>query len=86
MVLTDTERFSAGPSSGGCTGSVLTPSEDVAFITTIVNGLVKGKVITRLISIGQISWDITGHSYNYNLEFDKPLLVTVTQYKTILIV
>ena len=70
MVLTDTRRLGAGPCSGGRTGSVLTPSEDVTFITTVVYGLWKGKVIPRLISMGQVSWVITGHNYKYNRKFD----------------
>ena len=66
MVLTDTGRFGAGPCSGGCTGSVLTPSEVEGVITTVVNGLWKGKVITRLISMGQVSWILAGHGYKNN--------------------
>ena len=70
MVLTDTGRLSASPCSGGCTGSVLTPSEDVAGITTVVCGLWKGKVKTRLISMSQVFWCIAGHNYKNNLKFD----------------
>ena len=53
MILTDTGRFSASPCPGGCTGSVLTPSEDVACITTVVNGLWKGKALCGSLSVGQ---------------------------------
>ena len=70
MVLTDTGRLGAGPCSVGCTGSVLTPSEDVAFITTVVNGLWKGKVISRLISMSQVFWGMAGYNYKNNLKFD----------------
>ena len=41
MVLTDTGRLGASPCSGGCTGSVLTLSEDITFITTVVDGRAK---------------------------------------------
>ena len=75
MVLTDTGRLGASPCSGGCTGSVLTPSEDVAFITTVVNGLWKGKVIPRLISMSQVFWCIAGHNYKNNLKFDTFIMV-----------
>ena len=75
MVLTDTGRLSAGPCSGGCTGSVLTPSEDVACITTVVYGLWKGKVKTRLISMSQVFWCIAGHNYKNNLKFDTFIMV-----------
>ena len=85
MGLTDTERLYSTPCSGDCTGSVLTPSEDVAFMTTVVNGLWKGKVITRLISMSQVFWDMAGYNYKNNLKFDtfvmvfdKLLMVTVT--------
>ena len=85
MVLTDTGRLGAGPCSGGRTGSVLTPSEDVAGITTVVNSLWKGKVIPRLISMSQVFWDIAGHNYKNSLKFDtftmvfdKLLMVTFT--------
>ena len=52
MVLTDTGRLGARPCSGGRTGSVLTPSKDVAFITTIVKGLWKGKTLCGSLSVG----------------------------------
>ena len=84
MVLTDTGRLSAGPCSRGCTGSVLTTSEDVAGITPVVNSLWKSKVIPRLISMSQVFWNIAGHNYKNNLKFetfimvfDKLLMVTV---------
>ena len=70
MVLKDTGRLGASPCSGGCTGSVLTPSEGVAGITPVVNNLWKGKVIPRLISMSQVFWDIAGHNYKNNLKFD----------------
>ena len=85
MALTETGRFGSGPCSGGCTGSVLTPSEDVPFITTVVNSVWKGKVIPRLISMGQVFCYIAGHNYKNNLKFDtfimafdKLLVVMVT--------
>ena len=53
MVLTDTGRLYSTPCSGGCTGSVLTPSEDVACITTVVNSLGKVKALCELLSVGQ---------------------------------
>ena len=53
MVLTDTGRHSASPSSGGRTGSVLTPSKDVGGITTVVNSLWKSYSISKCFSIGQ---------------------------------
>ena len=53
MVLTDTGRLGASPCSGGCTGSVLTPSEDVACITTVVNSLGKGKALCGSLSVGE---------------------------------
>ena len=53
MILTDTGRLGASPCSGGCTGSVLTPSEDVGVITTVVNSLGKGKALCRLLSVDQ---------------------------------
>ena len=77
MVLTDTGRFGAGPCSGGHTGSVPTTSEDVTFITTIVNGLWKGKVIPRLISMGQVFWGIAGHDYKYNRKFDTFIMALI---------
>ena len=81
MVLTDTGRLGASPCSGGCTGSVLTPSEDVACITTVVYGLWKGKVKTRLISMSQVSWCIAGHNYKNNLKFDTFIMVFNTLLK-----
>ena len=85
MVLTDTGRLGASPFSRGCTGSVLTPGEDVAGITPVVNSLWKGKVIPRLISMSQVSWILAGHNYKNTLKFDtfimvfdKLLMVTVT--------
>ena len=53
MVLTDTGRLGASPCSRGCTGSVLTPSEDVAGITTVVKSLGKGKALCESLSVGQ---------------------------------
>ena len=53
MILTDTGRFDASPSSGGCTSSVLTPSEDVRGITTVLNSLGKGKALCVSVSICQ---------------------------------
>ena len=53
MVLTDTGRLSACPCCRDCTGSILTPSDDVAFITTIVKSLWKGKALCKSLSVGQ---------------------------------
>ena len=64
MVLTDTGRLGAGPSSGQCTGSVLTPSEDVGGITTVVNSLWKSYAIPKFISIGQGTRILAYHIYN----------------------
>ena len=53
MALTDTGRLGASPTSRGCTGSVLTPSEDVGGFTTVVNSLWKSYAIPKCFSIGQ---------------------------------
>ena len=47
MVLTDTGRLGASPFSRGCTSLVLTPSEDVGGITTVVNSLWKSYAIPK---------------------------------------
>ena len=53
MILTDTGRLCSGPCPRECTGSILTPSEDVGGITTVVNSLWKSYAIQKFISIGQ---------------------------------
>ena len=53
MILTNTGRLIAGPCPGGCTGTVLTPSEDVGGITAVVNSLWKSYAIKKFISIIQ---------------------------------
>ena len=67
MVLTDTGRLGASPCSGGCTGSVLTPSEDVGGITTVVNSFGKGKALCGSLSVCQGTRILAYYIYKYSI-------------------